>query len=193
MKSVGVLGGTFDPVHFGHLIAAQSVLELRSLEKIIFIPCYISPHKQNIVSSSAEDRIELLRLAIGDNPNFEISDFEIKNKGVSYTLDTILELKKFYEDIELIIGYDNLLTFDKWHEPDKLIELCKVVVMKRSTDLIVDLKHKYFEMVHYVDTPTIEISSREIRDRVKEKLTINYLVPDKVKEYISLHQMYKLK
>lgn len=190
---MGVLGGTFDPVHFGHLIAAQSVLELRSLEKIIFIPCYISPHKQNIVSSSAEDRIELLRLAIGDNPNFEISDFEIKNKGVSYTLDTILELKKFYEDIELIIGYDNLLTFDKWHEPDKLLELCKVVVMKRSTDLIVDLKHKYFEMVHYVDTPTIEISSREIRDRVKEKLTINYLVPDKVKEYISLHQMYKLK
>ncbi|MFC2134262.1 nicotinate-nucleotide adenylyltransferase [Bacteroidota bacterium] len=191
MKPVGIFGGTFDPVHNGHLIAAQSVLELRNLEKIIFIPCYISPHKQDIVSSSAAHRIEILNLATGDNPNYEISDYEIKKKSVSYTVDTVEELKKIYDKIELIIGYDNLITFDKWYESDKLLELCSVVVMKRSTDLLIDLKHKYFEMVEYVDTPTIEISSREIRDRVKRNLTISNLVPDKVKEYISLNKLYK--
>ena len=193
MKSIGIFGGTFDPVHFGHLIVAQSVLEMRNLDKIIFIPCYISPHKQDIESSSPEDRIELLKLAIGNNPKFEISDIEIKKKNVSYSIETVSELKKLYDNIDLIIGRDNLITFDKWHEPDKLLELCNIVVLKRRTDHIPGSKHKFFDLANYVDTPTIEISSSEIRVRVRNNLTISNLVPYKVKEYISIHQLYKKK
>ena len=104
MKPVGIFGGTFDPVHIGHLITAQAVKEMRDLEKIIFIPAFISPHKVDTVISSPEHRLNMIKLSTEDIPYFDFSDMEIKKKSVSYTIDTLKELKKRYDKIELIIS-----------------------------------------------------------------------------------------
>lgn len=190
-ERVGIFGGTFDPIHLGHLITTQYVLEQRKLDKIIFIPCYISPHKTNQNSSNPVHRLNMLRLAIEGIPYFELSDYEIRKGNISYTYDTILELKKTYHYIELIIGYDNLIVFDKWNKPDEILDLAKLVVMKRIIDKDAEIKNKYFEKAIILNTPTIEISSTDIRERVKNKLPIDFLVPKKVKEYIIQNKLYE--
>ncbi len=191
MKAIGIYGGTFDPIHIGHLITARIVLEKRNLEKIIFVPCKISPFKQNEKPTDDKHRIEMLKLSISNFPFFDYSDFEIKSAEISYTINTLIELKKYYSDIELIIGYDNLLAFDKWKEPDKIMQLAKVVVMKRANQTQIAAKHKYFDRAILVDTPIIDISSTEIRERIKNNLTIDYLVPNAVKEYIYNNNLYR--
>lgn len=188
---VGILGGTFDPVHIGHLITTQYVLEKRSLDKIIFIPCHISPLKKDILNSLPGHRLKMLKLAVGNNPRFEISEFELQKGEVSYTYDSLVEMKKKYADIELIIGYDNLVVFDKWYRPDDIFDLAKVIVMKRFGDEGKIANHKYFEKAIILDSPSIEISSTEIRQRVKNNLPIDYLVPQQVKEYILGNGLYK--
>lgn len=189
-EKIGIFGGTFDPVHIGHLITTQYVLEQRKLDKIIFIPCYISPHKTNQNALNPVHRLNMLKLAVENISQFEINDFEIRKGGISYTYDTILELKKTYNYIELIIGYDNLVVFDKWHKPDEILDLAKLIVMKRTIDKEPETKNKYFEKAIILDTPTIEISSTDIRQRVKNNLPIDFLVPAKVKEYIIQHKLY---
>lgn len=189
--AVGIYGGTFDPVHNGHLITAQAVLEKRNLEKIIFIPAYISPLKQEKEHTESYHRLNMLNLAIEDNDDFISSDIELKWKGVSYTIDTIKELKKTYDNLELIIGYDNLIVFDKWHKPDEILELCKLVVLHREVDEEPDEKNIYFAKAELLDTPTIEISSTDIRIRLASDLPIDDLVPLKVKEYIYKNRLYK--
>ncbi len=191
INKVGIFGGTFDPVHVGHLITTQFVLEKRSLDKIIFLPCNISPLKRDNLNSSPKHRLAMLKLATNDNPRFDISNFELEKGAVSYTYDTLCEMKKNYRHIELIIGYDNLVVFDKWHKPDEIFELADVVVMKRSYDEHKVANHKYFNKAIVVDTPGIEISSTEIRNRVKNNLPIDYLVTQKVKEYIFSNGLYK--
>jgi len=189
-QKIGIFGGTFDPIHYGHLITAQYVLEKRKLDKIIFIPCYISPHKTNQNISNPVHRLNMLKLAIEKIPYFELNDYEIRKGNISYTYDTILELRKTYNYIELIIGYDNLIVFDKWHKPDEILDLVKLIVMKRTVDKEPGTKNKYFEKAIILDTPTIEISSTEIRDRVKKNMPIDFLVPEKVKSYIHEHKLY---
>ncbi len=190
MSKIGIFGGTFDPVHFGHLINAQSVLEKRKLDKIIFVPNFISPHKLHYEYSSPEDRYNMLQLAIEPNPQFEISDFEIKKNNVSYTIDTVKEFSKKYVEMELIIGLDNLITFDTWERPDEILKFVDLVVMKRTYDRHIKAPHKYFGKAIFVDTPTIEISSTDIRKRVANNLPINFLVPSTVKEYILQNKLY---
>ena len=190
MKHVGILGGSFDPVHIGHLITSYEVLQKRNLQKIIFVPCNISPHKLDKSITESVHRINMLNLAIGEFPSFEMFDYEIKKSGVSYTYDTLVELKKTYDNLELIIGFDNLLVFDKWHRPDDIFQLADVVVMKRKTDIIPLKPNEYFESAIIMDTTLVDISSTEIRERVKNKLTIDYLVPAKVKDYIVENGLY---
>ena len=193
MKAVGIMGGTFDPIHLGHLITAQAVLELRDLEKIIFIPAFISPFKTNIQILNSAHRLKMIQLSLDDMPKFDYSDIEIRRESISYTIDTIRELKKNYNKLELIIGYDNIIDFKKWKEPDAILELVKVVVLKRETSTEPKEKDKYYKSAAFVETPIIEISSSEIRDRVAEGLPINYLVPEKVKKYIYKNNLYKEK
>ena len=190
MEKIGIFGGTFDPIHNGHLIIAQTVLEKRNLNKIIFIPAFISPHKVKYDYSAPIDRYEMTKLAIEGNPAFEISDYEIRNEQVSYTVNTILEFKKRYEHIELIIGFDNLINFDLWFQADKIIDLAELIVLKRTYDKEVKKTNKFFAEAHFVDSPTIEISSTEIRERILDNRTIDYLVPCKVKEYIQTNKLY---
>lgn len=191
MSKVGIFGGTFDPIHNGHLITAQSVKEIRNLEKIIFIPAYISPHKQHAKASSAQHRLNMLKLAVDDIPFFEYSDFEINQHTISYTIDTLREFKKSYDEIDLIIGYDNIFQFHTWKEPDEIFRMANVVVLKRKSSHPLDFVDKYVEAAHFVETRGIEISATDIRNRVHGDLPIYYLVPEKVLEYISKNKLYK--
>lgn len=191
MTNVGIFGGTFDPIHNGHLITAQSVKELRHLQKIIFIPAFISPHKQHAKASSAQHRLNMLQLAIGDIPFFECSDFEIKQHTISYTIDTLREFKKYFDKIDLIIGYDNIFQFHTWKEPDEILKLANIVVLKRKSSHPIDYVDKYVESANFVETRGIEISATDIRNRVHAGLPIYYLVPEKVLEYINKNNLYK--
>ena len=191
MSRVGIFGGTFDPIHNGHLITAQSVKEIRELEKIIFIPAYISPHKQHAKASNAKHRLNMLKLAMDEIPFFECSDFEIKQHTISYTIDTLKEFKKYYDEIDLIIGYDNIFQFHTWKDPDEIFKLANVVVLKRKSSHPIDYVDKYVESAYFVETRGIEISATDIRNRVHAGLPIYYLVPEKVLEYINENKLYK--
>ena len=188
---VGVFGGTFDPVHYGHLITAVAVKEIRNLDKIIFIPNFIAPHKIDRSSSSPIHRIEMLKKAIKGIPWFDYSDFEVKKEGVSYTIDTLKFLKNTYDDIELIIGYDNLLEFSTWKNPKEILKMIKLVVLKRKVQNEPVKKDKFYYSSEIIETPTIEISATDIRTRVRNNLPINFLVPDTVMEYINHFNLYK--
>jgi nicotinate-nucleotide adenylyltransferase len=188
---VGIFGGTFDPIHNGHLITAVAVKELRNLDKIIFIPSFIAPHKIDRLSSSPEHRIEMLKRAIKGIHYFDYSDFEIKKEGVSYTIDTLKFLQNKYADIELIIGYDNLLEFSTWKDPDEILKMIKLVVLKRKVQNDPIVKDKFYYASEIIETPTIEISATAIRERVGNNLPINFLVPDAVMEYINYFNLYK--
>lgn len=188
---VGVFGGTFDPIHNGHLITAQAVKEIRGLDKIIFIPCHISPHKIDMFTASDRHRLNMISLAIQGAPYFEVSPIEIDKQEISYTVDTLRELKKKYEELELIIGYDNILKFDTWKSPDDIMNLAKLIVLKRKVDAGPSRTvNTYFGMAEFVDTPVIEISATDIRRRVKGKHPINFLVPPQVASYIQENKLY---
>ena len=190
MSKVGIFGGTFDPIHLGHLITAQSVREIRNLEKIIFIPAFISPHKSDVKTTSAEDRSNMIKLAIDGIPFFDYSEIEIKKGGVSYTIDTLKELKKIYNEVEIIIGYDNIFSFHTWKEPDEIMRLAKIVVLKRKSSHPPQFEDKYYHQAVFVQTRGIEISATDIRERVKNEMPINFLVPPAVMEYIYKHNLY---
>jgi nicotinate-nucleotide adenylyltransferase len=190
LGKVGIFGGTFDPIHFGHLITAQTLLEKRNLSKIIFVPSYISPHKINYQFSDPNHRLNMTKLAIESNPTFEVSDFEINRDEISYTYNTLLEFSNLYSEMELIIGFDNLVTFDLWHKPDEILKIAKLVVMKRTYDKEIKSPNKYFGEAEFVDTPTIEISATEIRERIANQISVEYFLPKKVIEYINQNKLY---
>lgn len=190
-QKVGIFGGTFDPIHIGHIITTRFVLEQRGLDKIIFIPCYISPLKTSRQSSSPEHRLNMLKLALEELPQFDYSDFEINKGNTSYTYDTLIEMKKYFEEIELIIGYDNLIIFDEWHKPNEIFDIAKVLVMKRPVDKVNKKTNKFYDKAIILDTPCIEISSTDIRNRIKNNLPIDFLVPYKAKKYIFENGLYK--
>lgn len=190
MSKVGIFGGSFDPIHFGHLITAQILLEKRCLDKIIFVPAYIAPHKIKYDYSAPEHRYNMTKLAIQSHPKFEISDIEINRKDISYTYDTLLEFSHKHETLELIIGFDNLITFDRWHRSDEILNLAELVVLKRTYDREIKNPNKYFADAVFVDTPTIEISGTEIRNRILNNSPIDYFVPASVNQYIIKNDLY---
>lgn len=187
---VGIFGGTFDPIHLGHLITATYVLEKRNLDKIIFIPCFVSPLRIGEKHASSIQRINMIKDAIKDYPHFDVSDIEIKREGISFTIDTINQLREQYSDIELIIGFDNLLVLEKWKSPDEILSLVNIVVLNRKVEEQI-LENRFFMRVNIVDTPVIEISASQIRNRVSQSLSIDFLVPISVKEYIYKNKLYK--
>jgi nicotinate-nucleotide adenylyltransferase len=191
MSSAAIFGGNFNPVHNGHLITALKVFEQRKIDKIIFIPAFISPFKTSVPSAHHVHRINMLKAALNGIPYFELSDIELKKEGISYTIDTLKELKDYYSRLELIIGFDNLVEFTKWKDPDEIIKLASLVVLKRAGQDTEHMKNKYFGYAAFPDTPVIEISSTDIRKRVRDNQPIDFLVPEKVKEYIFKNNLYK--
>lgn len=190
MEHIGILGGSFDPIHIGHLITALSVFEKRKLTKLIFMPCFISPHKVGYDITDAFQRLEMVRLATEDFPQFEVSDFEISKHDISFTVDTLKHFKKDNPSIDLIIGFDNLISFDNWKEPETITELANLVVLKRNNFASYYSLHNFFEKAIFVDSPIIEVSSTLIRDRIKNGLSFKYFVHNKVYQYIMDNKLY---
>ncbi|MCF8413059.1 MAG: nicotinate-nucleotide adenylyltransferase [Melioribacteraceae bacterium] len=188
---IGIYGGSFDPIHNGHLVTANFVLEERNLNKILFIPAYISPHKLDMKYSPASHRMKMIQLAIEDKSEFSVSDIEINNESVSYTYSTLLELSKIYNEMELIIGYDNFLVFDKWTKPELILDLVKLIVLRRHKIDYDKPNHKFRDYGIVLNSPIIDISSSDIRRRVNNNKSLENLVPIKVKNFIAEHNLYR--
>ena len=187
-----LFGGTFDPPHIGHLLVAQTVFEEEKFDKILFIPAYNPPHKN--VITPIENRLEMLKIAIQGNPNFEISDLEIKRKGVSYSIDTILTLKKKInkkkDKLFYLIGSDSLLELENWKNPQRLLKECQVVVAIRPGFRPSDIPSWILHQIRFANIPRFQISSSNIRHRWIKNKTIRYMVTQPVWEYIDSHSLY---
>lgn len=185
---IGIFGGSFNPIHLGHLILAEFVLEALKLDRIIFVPAYIAPLKSSRSLTDCRQRLNMLRLATGDNKKFSLSDIEIKRKGISYTVDTLTYFKRRFKDATLffITGSDSLSELDRWKDLDKILRLVKFVVIRRPG---ATLKTKR-KSIKILSMPQIEISSSDIRRRKKRGRPIRYLVTDKVLRFIKQKGLY---
>ena len=192
---IGLFGGTFNPVHHGHLINAQIIREDFSLNKILFIPSKYPVHKDFKGLAPANDRFNMIKLAVKDNHFFEISRIEIDRKVESYFIFTLRELLKQYSNDELfvIIGTDAFNELDKWKDYKEVIQKVSFIVMKRpGFNKINDEIAGIAREIKFVDNPHIEISSSGIRKNVMANKSIKYLVPAKVEEYIRKRELYKI-
>ena len=191
---VCLFGGTFDPPHLGHLIIAQTIFEVENFDQIVFVPAYHPPHKKGLKISPFDKRLEMLNIAIKENPNFVISELEIQRKGLSYSIDTIMEYKKQNnlnsEDLFYLLGSDSLKHFKKWKNPKMIIDECKVVVAIRPGFRPSDIPNWILAKIHFASIPRIEISSTAIRERWTEDKTIRYMVTESVWQYINKNKLY---
>ena len=189
-----LFGGTFDPPHFGHLIVAQTIFEAEHFDKIVFIPAHIPPHKKGQKISSLELRLEMLKIAIKDNPNFEISDIEIKRGGISYSLETVRDYKEQTElsqdELFYLIGSDSLKLFYAWENPKAILKECQLIVAIRPGFRPSDIPNWILAKVQFANIPRIEISSSQIRARWIEDKTIRYMVTQPVWEFINENNIY---
>ena len=189
---VCLFGGTFDPPHIGHLLIAQTVFEAEKFDKVLFVPANKPPNKKAF--SSQATRVEMLKLAVEGNPNFEISDIEIKRGGVSYTIDTIRSIKNeldFKGDkLFYLIGSDCLLDFHNWKDPESILEECQVVVAIRPGFRPSDIPAWILHRIQFANIPRFEISSTNIRKRWVDNKTIRYMVTLPVWEYIEKQKLY---
>lgn len=191
MRKVCIYGGSFNPIHIGHLILANTVIEKLHLDEIIFVPCHIQPLKSNKDFAEANHRLEMIKLAIQSNPYFTLSDIELKRKGKSYTIDTLKFFKKKYDNLYFVIGADNIKEFHYWKEPDLILKLAKLIVVNRGGFNIQIPKRIRGKEIITCSIPQIEISSSTIREKIKNKQSIKYLVPESVENYIYQHNLYK--
>ena len=192
-EKICLFGGTFDPPHIGHLLVAQTIFVAEKFDKIVFIPTFKTPAKNNI--TDIKDRLAMLRMAVTSNPNFEICDMEINRGGTSYTVDTILEYKKEFNlssnEIFYLIGSDSLQNFHNWKEPEQILDNCRVIVALRPGFKPSDISNWILRKVRFASIPRFEISSSTIRSRWRDDKTIRYMVTQPVWEYINDHGMYQ--
>ncbi|MFC1931294.1 nicotinate-nucleotide adenylyltransferase [Chloroflexota bacterium] len=197
--NIGVLGGTFDPVHNAHLIVAEEVKARLNMSKVIFMPAGQPQLKEEKSISAAGHRFQMLSLALADKPHFKLSSMEIERPGPSYTVDTIAELRPQIGDEDelfFILGRDNLAQLPKWHDATRLAGMCYFVAVPRPGSLRPDLKALEASLpgisqrVMLIDRPEIDISASAIRERVARGLSIRHLVPEPVNSYIKEHGLY---
>ena len=201
-KRIGIIGGSFDPIHIGHLIIAQDAAERLELSEVVFIPAAIPPHKQHLQRIDAEHRLNMLKLATEADIRFSVSDIEIQRGGVSYTVDTLRALRDVDPDaaLFLIVGSDTLVDLHTWHKTEEILTLCDVATFLRpgedSVEAIAEkirLSAGQREQVlrNVIAAHRIGVSSSEIRMRLAEGLSIRYLVPPEVEMYIYEHSLYQ--
>ncbi len=196
-ERIGVFGGSFDPVHIGHLIIAQDAVEQLELDRLIFVPAAISPHKQQCQPVEGRHRFEMLKLATENHLRFEVSDLELSRGGVSYTFDTIQHLQAQHPDSEIffIIGLDSLVELHLWRNVDDLLECCTVVPFGRGGVDPAEIAEqcqlpkvwKIKLLKRLIRIHELEVSASEIRKRIAEGLSIQTLVPPEVEMYIAEH------
>lgn len=211
-EKIGILGGTFNPIHIAHLIMAEYALEELNLDRILFMPSGNPPHKDKNLIISNDDRKAMIELAINSNEKFIFSDIELNRSGKIYTVDTLRILKETNPDNEyyFIMGEDSLLYFDNWKEPENIVKVANIVVARRNSgsssnydkSYLNDMDKKLLEKkaflekeynadIFFLTMPNIDISSTVIRDRIKSDKSINYLVPKEVLNYIKEKNLYK--
>ena len=198
--NIGVLGGTFDPIHKGHLIVAEKIRARLNLAKVIFVTAGQPQLRRSSPISPAEHRLQMVRLAITDKPYFKLSTVEIERAGPTYTVDTIGELQSQLGaggELFFILGWDNLAELSRWREPARLIKKCHLVTVPRSgsprpaIEALEASISGISQRVILLDEPHIDISASAIRDRVARGLSIHHLVPEPVVGYIKEHALYK--
>lgn len=198
MERIGILGGTFDPPHVGHLILAQHAVDAIGLTGLLFMPAADPPHKQKEMKTPVDQRLAMLDCATHDNPQFSISRVDVDRPGPHYSVDMIRLVQAEYPQAELyfIMGGDSLRDLPKWHKPQELIALCKIAVMRRPQSVISIDMHaatlpELAQRLIIVDAPLIDISSTAIVARIEAGHSIRYLVPDAVLDYINTNHLYR--
>lgn len=191
---IGIFGGSFDPIHIGHLFLANVVLEECALDQILFIPCNISPLKSIAPMASSTDRLAMVEMAVHSHSAFRASDVEIRRGGISYTIETLRALRNTVElknaEFFLILGMDAFLDFSHWNLPEAIIKECQLIVMNRP-GYSPDSEIPFREHALFLPTPLIGISSTEIRNRIRQGKSIRYWVPESVEKYIFERGLYQ--
>ena len=203
-KKIGIMGGTFNPIHNGHLVTAQEALSQFKLDIVIFIPTSDPPHKIENEIASAEDRYIMAVIATSSNSNFFVSRMEIDRKGKSYTIDTVRQLGKIYGKNSLlyfITGADAILEILTWKDTSEIVSLCRFIAATRpgyNLSRIDDLRKRLFgsikvadKRIYIMEIPALSISSTDIRNRVRHNRPIDYLLPEGVSKYILKYELYK--
>lgn len=196
-RRVAIFGGTFDPVHIGHLAIAEDARVALNVDRVIFVPAAQQPFKVGMRTAAAPDRLAMIRLAIQDNPAFEVSDLEIERGGTSYTVDTLDALTGRDPDGEymLIVGADAALGIPRWHEPERVIRLARFAVVQRP-GVVFDLATLTAALpsiagrLVMIEGPAFDISASEIRERIRAHRPIRYHVPPSVWAYLREHPVY---
>ncbi len=196
---IGIMGGTFDPIHLGHLFLAQEVMDTYKLDKVIFVPSKIGPHKMDCVKTAPEMRYEMVKCAIADNEHFDVSDIEIKRRGISYTIDTVRAFKRKYKSDSgyFITGADAIVGIESWREYKTLLKDINFIAatrpslkdeeLKAAIDRLNDVYNVEIQMMAMLN---LEISSSDIRRRCREGRPIKYLVPSCVEKIIMERRLY---
>ncbi|MDW8071183.1 MAG: nicotinate-nucleotide adenylyltransferase [Anaerolineae bacterium] len=197
---LGILGGTFDPIHFGHLLAAEAAHEQLHLDGVVFAPAAQPPHKQGQPLTPVEHRLAMVWLAIVDNLHFILSRVDVERPGPHYTLDTVRLLRAEYatraEETYLILGADSLVQLPTWHAPQQLLPLCRLAVVARP-HVTVDMAALeralpgIAQRVDWVTMPEVDIAARELQQRVRSGRSIRYQTPEAVRCYIAVHRLYQ--
>ena len=192
-KRIGIFGGTFDPIHLGHLIVAQQAAEKLGLDQVVFIPAGQPPHKGGEKLSPAKARYDMVRLAVKGNRLFKVSDIEIRSKNSSYTVNTLKALKSKHKTagLFLLLGLDQAVLLSTWKEPQKLFELATVCVLSRPGFSRDQVEARWRKMLRFLPVSRIEISATGIRDRARRSQSIRYLVSESVARYIKNKKLYQ--
>ncbi|MFX4261619.1 nicotinate-nucleotide adenylyltransferase [Pelotomaculum propionicicum] len=199
-RRLGIMGGTFDPVHFGHLVAAEGARYSFSLEKVIFIPAGNPPHKPDHIITEPSIRYKMTCLAVASNPSFCASDLEVERPGPSFTIDTVRYMMRLHpnERIFFITGADALIEISTWKNFEVLLSICNFVAATRPGYRLLELKEKLDPLpdslkqnISYMEVPALAISSTDIRQRVREGRPIKYLLPESVEDYIIQNNLYR--
>ncbi|MDD3706370.1 MAG: nicotinate-nucleotide adenylyltransferase [Clostridiaceae bacterium] len=198
---IGIMGGTFDPIHYGHLFAAEAARVEFGLSKVIFIPVGSPPHKQSQRISHPEHRYRATALAVSSNPNFEVSRLEVDKSGITYTFDTMKKLRSIYgkdADIYFITGADAVLELLTWYKFKDLFTLCRFITVTRPGYNYMELEQKIEEIssnyggeILCLEVPLLDISSTDIRERIRSGKAVKYLLPEEVEAYIFKNGLYK--
>lgn len=199
-KKVGIMGGTFDPIHYGHLILAQNALDIFSLDEILFVPSGTPWLKESTKVLSKNKRVSMTGMAIEDNPDFALSTIEIDREGNSYSYETVEELKRMQPktDFYFIMGADSLLEIERWKHPDRLMAECTLLVAVRDDcdregleKQIIYLTDKYQADIKILPANRIDISSTKIRQLIREGKSVRYMLPDQVIRFIQKNHLYR--
>lgn len=201
IEKIGIMGGTFNPIHNGHLLIAEYAREEFDLNRILFLPTGHSPHKSDLQTAAADRRCDMVALAIKDNPYFQLDFTEVNTPETSYTYRTLQKLKEIYPQAELyfILGADSLFDLEEWKEPAQIFSNCNILAAYREhqnqqdfSEQIAYLNQKYNARIFSLQAPVFDVSSRDIRRRIMKQKTVRYLIPEEVEDYIRKTRLYQI-